>query len=206
MANLPVTQFYQRRRRQRDALLQRLRRHPGQQHAGRPVAHHQRRTASPTPTGSSPSAATASSRAVDPDGPEHRLRRVAVRRPRALRPRERRDRSTSSRRPRRARRRYRWNWDSPLFISPHSHTRLYFAANKRLPQRRPRRLAGRSISDDLTRQLDRNQLAGDGQGLARRRRGQERLDLALRQHRRPRRVAARRRACSTPAPTTASSR
>jgi len=24
----------------------------------------------------------------------------------------------------------RWNWDSPLIISPHSHTRLYFAANK----------------------------------------------------------------------------
>jgi hypothetical protein len=24
---------------------------------------------------------------------------------------------------------YRWNWDSPLMISPHSHTRLYFAVN-----------------------------------------------------------------------------
>ena len=24
----------------------------------------------------------------------------------------------------------RWNWDSPLLISPHSPTRLYFAANK----------------------------------------------------------------------------
>jgi len=24
----------------------------------------------------------------------------------------------------------RWNWDSPIIISPHSHTRLYFAANK----------------------------------------------------------------------------
>ncbi|MGH9389035.1 MAG: WD40/YVTN/BNR-like repeat-containing protein, partial [Vicinamibacteria bacterium] len=24
----------------------------------------------------------------------------------------------------------RWNWDSPLIVSPHSHTRLYFAANR----------------------------------------------------------------------------
>ena len=24
----------------------------------------------------------------------------------------------------------RWNWDSPVIISPHSHTRIYFAANK----------------------------------------------------------------------------
>ncbi len=37
---------------QRRALLQRLRRHPGQQHAGRPVAHAAPPTASPTPTGS----------------------------------------------------------------------------------------------------------------------------------------------------------
>ena len=38
--------------RQRDAVLQRLRRHAGQQHARRPVAHHAPRTASPTRTGS----------------------------------------------------------------------------------------------------------------------------------------------------------
>src|SRR5579862_4523210 len=24
----------------------------------------------------------------------------------------------------------RWNWDSPVLVSPHSHTRIYFAANK----------------------------------------------------------------------------
>ena len=24
----------------------------------------------------------------------------------------------------------RWNWDSPFIISPHLHTRLYFASNK----------------------------------------------------------------------------
>ncbi len=41
----------------------------------------------------------------------------------------------------------RWNWDSPLIISPHTPTRLYFAANQPLPQRRPRRLVeGRSAA------------------------------------------------------------
>ena len=33
---------------------------------------------------------------------------------------------------------HRWNWDSPLLISPHSHTRLYFAANRLYPLRRSR--------------------------------------------------------------------
>jgi len=52
---------------------------------------------------------------------------------------------------------YRWNWDAPLFTSHHKKGRIYFAANK----------AFRSddygntwqvISDDLSRQLDRNKL------------------------------------------------
>ena len=51
----------------------------------------------------------------------------------------------------------RWNWDSPLLISPHSHTRLYFAANK-LFRSDDRGQSWRAISPDLTRQLDRNQL------------------------------------------------
>ncbi|HVF60758.1 MAG TPA: glycosyl hydrolase, partial [Thermoanaerobaculia bacterium] len=51
----------------------------------------------------------------------------------------------------------RWNWDSPLIISPHSHTRLYFAAN-RLFRSDDRGDSWRAISPDLTRQLDRNQL------------------------------------------------
>jgi photosystem II stability/assembly factor-like uncharacterized protein len=51
----------------------------------------------------------------------------------------------------------RWNWDSPFFISPHSNTRLYFAANKvfRSDDRGDSWLA---ISGDLTRQLDRDKL------------------------------------------------
>ncbi len=51
----------------------------------------------------------------------------------------------------------RWNWDSPLIISPHSHTRLYFAAN-RLFRSDDRGDSWSAISGDLTRQIDRNQL------------------------------------------------
>jgi photosystem II stability/assembly factor-like uncharacterized protein len=52
---------------------------------------------------------------------------------------------------------YRWNWDSPLLISPHSHTRLYFAANK-VFRSDDRGDTWQVISDDLTRQIDRNKL------------------------------------------------
>jgi photosystem II stability/assembly factor-like uncharacterized protein len=51
----------------------------------------------------------------------------------------------------------RWNWDSPLIISPHSHTRLYFAANK-LFRSDDRGDTWKAISGDLTRQMDRNKL------------------------------------------------
>ena len=51
----------------------------------------------------------------------------------------------------------RWNWDSPVTISPHSHTRIYFAANK-LFRSDDRGDTWRAISGDLTRQIDRNQL------------------------------------------------
>lgn len=51
----------------------------------------------------------------------------------------------------------RWNWDAPLIISPHAHTRLYFAANK-LFRSDDRGNSWKAISPDLTRQLDRNSL------------------------------------------------
>jgi len=51
----------------------------------------------------------------------------------------------------------RWNWDSPLMISPHSHTRVYFAANK-LFRSDDRGDSWKAISGDLTRQIDRNTL------------------------------------------------
>lgn len=52
---------------------------------------------------------------------------------------------------------YRWNWDSPLIMSPHSHTRLYFAANK-LFRTNDRGNSWETISPDLTRQIDRDTL------------------------------------------------
>jgi photosystem II stability/assembly factor-like uncharacterized protein len=51
----------------------------------------------------------------------------------------------------------RWNWDSPLLISPHSPTRLYFSANK-VFRSDDRGSTWRPISGDLTRQVDRNTL------------------------------------------------
>jgi photosystem II stability/assembly factor-like uncharacterized protein len=59
--------------------------------------------------------------------------------------------------PRRGESEYRWNWDAPLFISPHSHTRLYIAANK-VFRSDDRGDSWTVISDDLTRRLDRNRL------------------------------------------------
>lgn len=51
----------------------------------------------------------------------------------------------------------RWNWDSALMISPHSHTRLYFAAQK-IFRSDDRGDSWKAISPDLTKQIDRNQL------------------------------------------------
>ena len=51
----------------------------------------------------------------------------------------------------------RWNWDSPLLLSPHSPTRLYFAAN-RLFRSDDRGNSWKPVSPDLSRQLDRDQL------------------------------------------------
>jgi photosystem II stability/assembly factor-like uncharacterized protein len=52
----------------------------------------------------------------------------------------------------------RWNWDSPLLISPHSHTRLYFAA-QRIFRSDDRGESWKPVSPDLTRRIDRNQLS-----------------------------------------------
>jgi len=51
----------------------------------------------------------------------------------------------------------RFNWDSPLMISPHSRTRLYFAAQK-LFRSDDRGDSWRAVSPDLTAQIDRNEL------------------------------------------------
>jgi photosystem II stability/assembly factor-like uncharacterized protein len=51
----------------------------------------------------------------------------------------------------------RWNWDSPLVISPHDPNRLYFAAN-RLYESDDRGNSWKAISGDLSRQIDPNKL------------------------------------------------
>ena len=51
----------------------------------------------------------------------------------------------------------RWNWDSPVIVSPHSHTRLYFAANK-IFRSDDRGNTWKAVSPDLTRQIDRRKL------------------------------------------------
>ena len=52
---------------------------------------------------------------------------------------------------------YKWNWNTPLIVSPHNSKRLYFAAEK-LFRSDDRGNSWRAVSPDLTRQLDRNAL------------------------------------------------
>lgn len=52
---------------------------------------------------------------------------------------------------------YRWNWDSPLLISPHNHQRLYFCC-QRVFRSDDRGDSWTAISGDLTRGLDRHKL------------------------------------------------
>lgn len=52
---------------------------------------------------------------------------------------------------------YRWNWDAPLVVSNHDNKRLYFAANK-VFKSDDRGNTWQTISGDLTRQLDRNEM------------------------------------------------
>ena len=51
----------------------------------------------------------------------------------------------------------RWNWDSPFIVSPHSHTRLYFAADK-LFRSDDRGDSWKVVSGQLSRALDRDKL------------------------------------------------
>jgi uncharacterized membrane protein YgcG len=52
---------------------------------------------------------------------------------------------------------YRWNWDSPITISPHAHTRIYFGAQF-VFRSDDRGDTWKKISGDLSRALDRNKL------------------------------------------------
>ena len=50
---------------------------------------------------------------------------------------------------------YKWNWNAPLLVSSHQHTRIYMAANK-VFESDDRGNTWKVISDDLTAQVDRN--------------------------------------------------
>ncbi|WP_445386035.1 VPS10 domain-containing protein [Robiginitalea sp. IMCC44478] len=52
---------------------------------------------------------------------------------------------------------YRWNWDAPLQVSAHKSGRIYFAANK-VFRSDDRGNSWEVISDDLTAQINRNEL------------------------------------------------
>ena len=52
---------------------------------------------------------------------------------------------------------FRWNWDSPLLISPHDPKTLFFCANK-VFKTEDRGNSWEAISPDLTRQVDRNKM------------------------------------------------
>ena len=51
---------------------------------------------------------------------------------------------------------FRWNWNAPMILSPHSPTRLYLAA-ERVFRSDDRGDSWRQVSGDLTAQIDRNQ-------------------------------------------------
>ncbi len=51
----------------------------------------------------------------------------------------------------------RWNWDAPLIISPHDHARIYLAGN-RLFRSDDRGAHWKTVSPDLTRQINRDTL------------------------------------------------
>ena len=131
-----------RRGGQRDAVLQRLRRHAGQLLARRAVAHRHARTASPTTGWFVTTTRRRLRQPRRPRGSEHRLRRIAARRARALRPADRR----AGRHPA-AGRQGRPAAPLELGLAAHHQPALAHPALHRraapLPSGRPRRHAGR---------------------------------------------------------------
>jgi hypothetical protein len=162
-----------RGRGQRLARVQRLRRHAGQLHALRPsrtlTTRHPRNSDWYVATGGD-----GFQPRIDPTDQQRRLRRVAARRPRPPRPE---DREQVGIQPQSlaGEDALRWNWDSPLIISPFSHSRLYFAA-QRVFKSDDRGDSWTPISGDLTAQIDRNKISRDGACLERGRGREERPD------------------------------
>ena len=130
--NLPLSQFYKLALGRRGAVLQRLRRHAGQQHRSAARPARERCTASSTPTGTSRPAATASRprsipRTRTSSTPESQ-HGVLVRY----------DKRTGEQidiqpQPGAGEPGLRWNWDSPLIISPHASHAALLRRAARLP-------------------------------------------------------------------------
>ena len=59
--------------------------------------------------------------------------------------------------PKKGEKAFRWNWDAPLVISTHDNKRLYFSANK-VFKSDDQGNTWAAISEDLTRQLNRNEM------------------------------------------------
>jgi photosystem II stability/assembly factor-like uncharacterized protein len=57
--------------------------------------------------------------------------------------------------PRKGEETYKWNWNTPFILSPHSGTRLYMGANK-IFRSDDRGQSWKVISDDITAKIDRN--------------------------------------------------
>ena len=96
----------------------------------------------------------------------------------------------------------RWNWNTPILMSPHDPATIYVGANK-VFKSTDRGQSWTAISPDLTEATDREGLTlmgVDRQGIHDR---QERRRAVVRQHRAAGRIAEARPACSMPAPTTA---
>ena len=169
----------------------------------RPVAHHQRRTASRNGDWFVTSGGDGFQLAGRSERPEHRLRRVAARRPGALRPPDRRGGRHPAAAGGRARTRCAGTGTRRSSSARTQHTRLYFAAQQRVPQRRPRRhLEGRSAPTSPARSTATScrswARVWGVDAVAKNASTSFYGNIVV-----ARRVAARRRGCSTSAPTTA---
>ena len=201
--NLAAHAVLQHRLRQQLAVLQRLRRHAGQLHVRRTLAKTKARRDRPTTSCSSSKAATASiaewTRTIRTSSTPNRSTAASSDSTAAT--------ATACRF---SRSRQQGRRDAPLELgfaassSPAFPLAAILRCESSLPFRRPRRF----LESDQRRPdpADRSQPASrDGQGVGARRGVQERLDLAVRQPHRARRIAEERRTCFTPAPTTVSS-
>ena len=162
-----MTQFYKLALDNAAAVLQRARRHAGQRQPDGAVADAQRERHLATPTGSITYGADGYAIAVDPTDPdtvylewqEGNLLRY-----------DRKSHETVyiSPKPGAGDPPLRFNWDSPVIVSPHAHTRIYYASQY-VWRSDDRGDSWKQISPDLTRNIFRLDAADHGPHVERRR-------------------------------------